>query len=98
MNHDFNISLPRLSWESDCVPVFCHGSFGGDQVERRETRVNWLPWAILSAGFAGMTAILAKVGVKDVDSNLATAVRTTVILGFAWLVASFTNRQPLQAI
>jgi uncharacterized membrane protein len=42
--------------------------------------VNWLSWAILSAGFAGLTAILAKVGVKDVDANLATAVRTSVVL------------------
>jgi hypothetical protein len=38
--------------------------------------MNWLSWAILSAVFAGLTAILAKVGVKDVDSNLATAIRT----------------------
>ncbi len=53
--------------------------------------MNWLTWAILSAVFAGLTAILAKVGVKDVDSNLATAVRTSVVLVFAW----FTNRQPL---
>src|SRR5437773_2500291 len=60
--------------------------------------MNWLSWALLSAGFAGLTAILAKVGVKDVDSNLATAVRTTVILVFAWLVAWISNRQPLQTI
>jgi transporter family protein len=44
----------------------------------------WLPWALGSAGFAGLTAILAKVGVKDVDSDFATAIRTTVILVFAW--------------
>jgi transporter family protein len=60
--------------------------------------VNWLSWAILSAVFAGVTAILAKIGVKDVDSNLATAVRTSVILVLAWLVASITNRQPLQTV
>lgn len=45
--------------------------------------MNWLPWALLSAGFAGATAVLAKIGVKDVDSNLATAIRTSVILVFA---------------
>ena len=39
---------------------------------------------IMSALFAGLTAILAKIGVKDVDSNLASAVRTSVILVFAW--------------
>jgi bacterial/archaeal transporter family protein len=49
--------------------------------------MNWLHWALLSAFFAGLTAILAKVGVRDVDSNLATAVRTTVILVFAWAVS-----------
>src|SRR5580765_3069979 len=60
--------------------------------------MNWLSWAILSAVFAGLTAILAKIGVKDVDSNLATAVRTSVVLVFAWLVAAISNRQPLQTI
>jgi len=48
--------------------------------------VNWFWWALLSAFFAGITAVLAKVGVTGVDSNLATAVRTTVILVFAWAV------------
>lgn len=48
--------------------------------------MSWLPWAILSAFFAGLTAILAKVGVEGVDANLATAVRTTVILGLTWLL------------
>ena len=42
--------------------------------------MNWQFWAVLSAVFAGITAVLAKVGVKDVDSNLATAIRTVVIL------------------
>jgi bacterial/archaeal transporter family protein len=60
--------------------------------------MNWLSWAILSAVFAGLTAILAKIGVKDVDSNLATAIRTSVILVFAWSVAGISNRQPLQSI
>ena len=60
--------------------------------------MNWLSWAVLSSVFAGLTAILAKIGVKDVDSNLATAVRTSVILVFAWLVVAITNRQPLQTI
>lgn len=46
--------------------------------------MSWFFWAILSAFFAGATAVLAKVGVDGVDSNLATAVRTTVILLFTW--------------
>jgi len=49
--------------------------------------MNWLIWALLSALFAGVTAVLAKAGVKNVDSNLATAIRTVVILVFAWCIA-----------
>jgi transporter family protein len=41
---------------------------------------NWFVWALLSALFAALTAILAKVGVADINPNLATAIRTTVIL------------------
>jgi transporter family protein len=59
---------------------------------------NWLFWSLLSAVFAGATAILAKIGVKDVDSNLATAIRTIVIVVFAWSVAAFTNTQSLATI
>lgn len=59
---------------------------------------SWLLWSLLSAGFAGGTAILAKIGVKDVDSNLATAIRTVVVVVFAWSVAAFTNTQSLTTI
>lgn len=61
--------------------------------------MGWLGWALLSALFAGMTAVLAKVGVEGVNSNVATAVRTTVILGFAWLLALPGLREtPLGAV
>jgi transporter family protein len=46
--------------------------------------MSWLIFASLSEFFAALTAILAKIGVKDVNSNLATAIRTIVILLFAW--------------
>lgn len=46
--------------------------------------MSWFIFALLSAVFASLTAILAKIGIKDVNSNLATAVRTIVILVFAW--------------
>ena len=49
--------------------------------------MNWIFWALLSAIFAAATALLAKVGVAHVDSNLATAVRTTVVVLFAWGIA-----------
>ncbi|HEX2853377.1 MAG TPA: EamA family transporter [Opitutaceae bacterium] len=58
--------------------------------------MNWFFWAMLSAVFAGATAVLAKIGVRDVDSNLATAVRTLVVLVFAWAVALATN--PINAV
>ncbi|MBI5767674.1 MAG: EamA family transporter [Verrucomicrobia bacterium] len=53
--------------------------------------MTWLHWSLLSAFFAGLTAILAKLGVAGVDSNLATAVRTSVVLVFAWAVALATG-------
>jgi len=49
--------------------------------------MNWLLWSLLSAVFAAATAILAKIGVSHVDPNLATAIRTTVILVLAWGIA-----------
>src|SRR5579863_787743 len=49
--------------------------------------MTWIGWALLSALFAAATALLAKVGVAHVDSNLATAIRTTVVLVFAWAIA-----------
>ncbi|MDP3071408.1 MAG: EamA family transporter [Opitutaceae bacterium] len=53
--------------------------------------MNWLHWSLLSAVFAAATAILAKIGVAGVDSNLATAVRTTVVLVFAWAIVPLTT-------
>jgi transporter family protein len=51
---------------------------------------NWFVWALLSALFAALTAILAKVGVAEVNPNLATAIRTTVILVITWGLAFAT--------
>jgi bacterial/archaeal transporter family protein len=52
---------------------------------------NWLAWSLLSALFAGATAVLAKISVTGIDSSFATAIRTTVILFFTWMIASFTR-------
>jgi len=60
--------------------------------------MNWSLWALLSALFAGITAVLAKVGVKDVDTNLAMAIRTTVVLIFTWAIAASVNRQPISSL
>lgn len=48
---------------------------------------SWVGWAVLAAVFAAATALLAKVGVQHVDSNLATALRTSVVVVFTWAIA-----------
>ncbi len=53
----------------------------------------WLLFAILSAVFAAATAILAKIGIEGVNSNLATAIRTVVVLLMAWGMVFITNTQ-----
>lgn len=53
----------------------------------------WAVFALLSAVFAALTSILAKVGIDGVNSNLATAVRTMVVVVMAWLMVFLTNTQ-----
>lgn len=53
--------------------------------------MQWFFWAIASAFFAGVTALLAKIGVSGIDSNLATAIRTSVILIFCWALVFVTS-------
>jgi transporter family protein len=60
--------------------------------------MNWFWWAMLSAGFAGLTAVLAKVGVKEIQSDLATAIRTTVILVLVWFIAAVRSSQRIAEI
>jgi transporter family protein len=60
--------------------------------------MSWFTWALLSALFAGLTAILGKVGVEGVNSNLATAIRTVVILIFAWAVTLATKNYALSSV
>ena len=54
----------------------------------------WVLYAFASAFFAGITSILAKIGIKNVDSHLATALRTIVILLFSWLIVFFAGLLP----
>lgn len=51
-----------------------------------KTRAAWLVFAVLSAVFAAATSLLANAGIDNVDSNLATAIRTAVVLVMAWLI------------
>ena len=52
----------------------------------------WKSYALLSALFAALTAIFAKIGVKDINSNLATAIRTSIILLLTWGIVLFSGR------
>lgn len=53
----------------------------------------WVLYAIFSALFAALTSILAKIGIKEVNSNLATAIRTVVVLVMAWGIVFITGKQ-----
>lgn len=53
----------------------------------------WLVFALLSAVFAALTSILAKVGIEGVNSNLATAIRTMVVVAMAWGMVFLTHAQ-----
>ncbi len=53
----------------------------------------WLVYAVLSAVFASLTAILGKIGIEGIDSNLGTAIRTTVVLVMAWGMVFITGKQ-----
>jgi bacterial/archaeal transporter family protein len=60
--------------------------------ERSDTMTWWM-YALVSALAASATAILAKIGIRGVPSNLATAIRTAVVLVFAWAIVFFTREQ-----
>ena len=53
----------------------------------------WIVFALLSAVFAALTSIFAKIGIDGVNSNLATAVRTVVVVVMSWLMVFITNNQ-----
>ena len=53
----------------------------------------WFVFALLSAVFAALTSILAKIGIEDVNSHLATAIRTVVVVGMSWGMVFLTHAQ-----
>lgn len=61
-------------------------------MQRRANKM-WVAYALLSAGFAAITSILAKLGMDGVNSNLATAIRTAVVLVMAWGLVFLTGAQ-----
>lgn len=59
----------------------------------KEEKIMWFVFALLSAVFAALTSILAKVGIEGVNSNLATAIRTVVVVVMAWGMVFLTHAQ-----
>jgi bacterial/archaeal transporter family protein len=57
-------------------------------------QANWVPWALMSAVFAALTAIFAKVGLEGVDSDIATLIRTFVIVAAVFAVV-FLGERPV---
>lgn len=64
-----------------------------DDSKSDEVDTMWMVFAVLSAVFAALTSILAKVGIDEVPSNLATGIRTIVVVAMAWLMVFLTNQQ-----
>lgn len=63
------------------------------QGEEKEQNRKWLPYAVLSAVFAALTSILAKIGITGVESNLGTAIRTIVVLVMSWMIVFMKGKQ-----
>lgn len=88
-----------LTWEK-AVSIVLIGVGTMFMITRKETVSDtgkqggsWLIYAILSAVFASLTAILGKIGIEGIDSNLGTAIRTTVVLVMAWGMVFITGKQ-----
>lgn len=63
------------------------------KIEGTKKNGGWMIYAVLSAVFAALTSILAKIGITNVESNLGTAIRTGVVLAMAWLVVFIKGKQ-----
>lgn len=63
------------------------------QADRASEGNSWIIYAVLSAVFASLAAILGKIGITGVDSNLGTAIRTTVVLVMAWMMVFISGKQ-----
>src|SRR5712671_2383241 len=89
-----NLEVPGLLLRT--IPDRWRGKFMSP-----ETSSSWQIWAVLSAVFAALTAIFAKVGVEDINPDLATFIRTVIVLiGFSLILfatGQFTNPGPISA-
>lgn len=87
-----------LTWEKT-VSVILIGAGTLLMITKKETKTDnrktggWLIYAVLSAVFASLTAILGKIGIAGIDSNLGTAIRTTVVLIMAWMMVLVSGKR-----
>ena len=63
-------------------------------IDIKENKKSWFVYAVLSAIFASLTSIFAKIGLKNVESNLGTAIRTVVVLIMAWIIVFARKKTP----
>lgn len=85
----FRVSTPISDSKEESFSSFRKKS----KTDRKQTGSGWLIYAVLSAVFASLTAILGKIGITGVDSNLGTAIRTTVVLVMAWIMVFVGGKQ-----
>lgn len=79
-----------------CTTVLAAGIFLMVNKKQSDNKVGgkgWMIYAVLAAVFAALTSVLAKVGIKDVESNLGTAIRTCVVLVMAWAIVLVRGKQ-----
>ena len=87
--------LKSSAFRMECAVFLCSFPRLWYNVEKtyKEDMDMWAIFAILSAVFAALTSILAKVGIEGVNSTLATAIRTVVVLGMSWAMVFIMNVQ-----
>jgi transporter family protein len=85
-------------FRTNSVPGHLRFGKGSGGRWQKETPMNWFYWALLSALFAGLTAILIKVGAEAIDPDLGLAIRVVVVVVFAWAIALARNTQSLTTI
>lgn len=86
-----NIAIKLIGTVSLAVGIFLMIE-KKQSVEKKESK-GWVLYAVLSAVFAALTSIFAKIGISNVESNLATAIRTSVVLVMAWLIVFAQGKQ-----
>ena len=93
----FIVLREPISWlKGICVVLIAAGTYLMIEKKKtdgeKQTRRSWLIYAILSAVFAALTAILGKIGISGVESNLGTMIRTAVVLLMSWMMVFVTGK------